>query len=348
MKNPVCARSRRRAIAVPTAIAIVIAAGLTAGCAMPPQMRIENANDPRYEDQDVRFRTTYYFRVYDPCPPTAAAPRPPASDTLYRFRMTGKSKSLTNQVHFEAGTLKATQIDPLGASVAYDERNRQFYLKSQADTQEDAQREHRLTEIERLVEVYRGFAQPVVPAPAPAAAAPSVAASAAASAVAAAASAAAAEAAGMAEFRSKLQERIVVHIAALSPRSGQTGGENLKAADAPSRSASSPEKKAANDCTGTRGFQILGPEGWREFKQDERLLMAMSSSGKPLIGTMQEIAGRVVNDQPIEAEMLLPLTREELRLTRAERELDRYDLSRPQTGVERLKAVIDALRREAK
>ena len=157
--------------------AIAAAALLACGCAMPPQMKIENANDPRYEDQDVRFRTTYYFRVYDPCPPTAAAgaARPPASDTLYRFRMTGKAKALTNQVHFESGTLPATQIDPLGATVAYDERNRQFYFKSQADTQEDAQRERRLAEIERLVEVYQGYAQQATATAAAAAAAVAVA-----------------------------------------------------------------------------------------------------------------------------------------------------------------------------
>jgi hypothetical protein len=63
---------------------------------------------------------------------------------------------------------------------------------------------------------------------------------------------------------------------------------------------------------------------------------------------MQEISGRVLNDQPIEAEILLPLTREELRLTRAERELDHYDASKPQSGAERLQAVIDALRKEEK
>lgn len=322
MKTPPRPRSSQ-CIAVPAAMAIAITTLLAGGCAMPPQMKIENANDPRYEDQDVRFRTTYYFRVYDPCPPTAATggPRPPASDTLYRFRMTGKAKSLTNQVHFEAGTLPATQIDPLGASVAYDERNRQFYLKSSADTQEDAQRERRLNEIERLVEVYRGYAQEVAMAPAGAASAP-----------AAAASAAASASLGMGAFRDELQKSIVARIAAL----------DTKPVDTPS---ATPGPAA---CTGARGFQILGPEGWRIFQPDQRLVMAMSSSGKPLIGTMQEIAGRVLNDQPVEAELLLPLTREELRLTRAERELDRYDQAKPQTGTDRLKAVIDALRKEAK
>lgn len=333
MRNLRRPRSRPRGVAVPAAIPIAVATLLACGCAMPPQMKIENANDPRYEDLDARFRTTYYFRVYDPCPPTAAAgaPKPPASDTLYRFRMTGKAKSLTNQVHFEAGTLQATQIDPLGATVAYDERNRQFYFKSQADSQEDAQRERRLAEIERLVELYRGYAGQ------------------------AAAPVASAASAGMGVFRDELQNSIVARIVALDPRAGHTGGDATKlgatsASGATAGTGASPVATSATPlgCAGARGFQILGPEGWRIFRQDERLLMAMSSSGKPLIGTMQEIAGRVLNDQPIEAEILLPLVREELRLTRAERVLDRYDQSKPQTGAEALQGVIDALRKEAK
>ena len=338
MRSPFTSGSRRR---MPIGIAAV--ALFVCGCAMPPQMKIENANDPRYEDQDVRFRTTYYFRVYDPCPPTAAAgaARPPASDTLYRFRMTGKAKALTNQVHFESGTLPATQIDPLGATVAYDEHNRQFYFKSQADTQEDAQRERRLAEIERLVEIYQGYAQQ---ATATAAAAATAASAASATAAAAASSAAA----GMGAFRDELQRSIVARIAALDPRSSQSSESRSSTGSGGAPAPLASAVSTSTGCTGARGFQILGPEGWRVFRQDERLLMAMSSSGKPVISTMQEIAGRVLNDQPIEAEILLPLTREELRLTRAERELDRYDQSKPQTGAERLQAVIDALRKEAK
>jgi len=334
------------------AAAVAIAALLASSCAMPPQMKIENANDPRYEDQDVRFRTTYYFRVYDPCPPTAAAggERPPVSDTLYRFRMTGKAKALTNQVHFESGTLPATQIDPLGATVAYDEHNRQFYFKSPADTQEDAQRERRLAEIGRLVDVYQSYAQQATATAAAAAAAASAASAKAAhvAAPAAATAAAASAAAGMGAFRDELQKSIVARIAALDTRSNQDAGAKTGTGPGGAAAPGAEAASASTRCTGARGFLILGPEGWRQFRQDERLLMAMSSSGKPVISTMQEIAGRVLNDQPIEAEILLPLTREELRLTRAEGELDRYDQSKPQTGPERLQAVIDALRREVK
>ena len=48
-----------------------------------------------------------------------------------------------------------------------------------------------------------------------------------------------------------------------------------------------------------RGFQILGPEGWRTFNQDERLIMAMNATGEPLIATMQELSGRVLDNQPV-------------------------------------------------
>jgi hypothetical protein len=92
-----------------------------------------------------------------------------------------------------------------------------------------------------------------------------------------------------------------------------------------------------------RGFQVLGPEGWRVFRQDERLLLAMSSSGKPLISTMQELAGRVLNNQPSQAELLLPLVREELRATRAKHQLDVYDPKNPSQGLARLDAAIKDL-----
>ncbi|MGB0712221.1 MAG: hypothetical protein ACPGUC_01555 [Gammaproteobacteria bacterium] len=47
-------------------------------------------------------------------------------------------------------------------------------------------------------------------------------------------------------------------------------------------------------CSGSakaaRGFQLWGPEGWRELNPDERLVMAMSTSARPLIGSLQRVA----------------------------------------------------------
>ena len=113
-----------------------------------PVARFPNTNEfvmawsPRHVDTDVRFRTTYFFRVFDFCPPLrrdyaegasgigsgASTSRAPAdevfspgtsrllilTDSLYRFRMTGKANALTTQIHFESGTLRASEIDPFG------------------------------------------------------------------------------------------------------------------------------------------------------------------------------------------------------------------------------------------
>jgi len=94
----------------------LLALGTITGCMMPRAMKVDTASHPRYVDKDVRFRTTYYFRVYDYCQDDAKAGTNNRvhANALYRFRMTGKASSLTNAVHFESGTLFKEQIDPAG------------------------------------------------------------------------------------------------------------------------------------------------------------------------------------------------------------------------------------------
>jgi hypothetical protein len=46
-----------------------------------------------------------------------------------------------------------------------------------------------------------------------------------------------------------------------------------------------------------RGFEVLGPEGFRSFDQDERLVMAMSIDSKPLISTLQQFSEQRFNGQ---------------------------------------------------
>ena len=75
------------------------------------------------------------------------------------------------------------------------------------------------------------------------------------------------------------------------------------------------------------GFQILGPEGWKTFDQDERLILAMTSSGKPLISSMRELSNRILNEQPDPSKALLPLVNEQLKISRAERILSSAVLS---------------------
>lgn len=306
------------------AVATLIAA---TGCGVPAHMRIENAGDPRYEDKDVRFRTTYYFRVFDLCTDKAAASKAPRTDTLYRFRMTGKAHSLTTQVHFESGTLTAGQIDPFGANVVYDERNRQYSFKSQAESQLDARRERGFEDLKRLLRTYSDVQ-------------------------AAAATASAAGSSTSQQMNEAMETLIKQRIASLAESASGSPAPATAAASAtpgatpaPVAAASAAAKAEADlECRQSRrGFQILGPEGWRTFNQDERLLLAMSSSARPLISTMQEMSGRVLNSQPIEAEMLLPMVREDLRISRVERELERFNGTNPQRGPDLLRAAIKQL-----
>lgn len=425
--------SRRDLLLAPRrrqAIAGALALSLSA-CGMPSHMRIENAHHPRYEDKDVRFRTTYYFRVFDYCAEASAKSKQPRTDTLYRFRMTGKANSLTNAVHFESGTLDAAQIDPLGATVAYDENNRQFYYKSPADTRQEAQYEQRLREINRLMALYQtlragqspasatttttnvaktasgetetttttrsGASTSVTKSTAPAnstsqtstdmkSGTPATATTrtttkspteaivtetTTATPIDSGASGQGADA----RIREALLNLIVNRVDALrdplvpdvpSDKSENNGTKNAGSGNGGSTSNDSsrnPGGSAPNspahvagkngmtsasfdasvDCKRlSRGFMILGPEGWRLFNQKERLLMAMSSSGRPLISTMQELSGRVLNNQPVEAEMLLPLVREDLRVTRAVRELEKLQASNPGEAV----GLIEAAMRE--
>lgn len=78
-----------------------------------------------------------------------------------------------------------------------------------------------------------------------------------------------------------------------------------------------------------RGLQVLGPEGWRTFNQDERLLLAMSSSGKPLISTLKDLSARVLNEQSDPSALMLPLVRERLKISRTRRTLDSLDSRLP-------------------
>ena len=74
--------------------------------------------------------------------------------------------------------------------------------------------------------------------------------------------------------------------------------------------------------TRRRGFQILGPEGWRTFNQDDRLLMAMSSDPSPIIGVLEDLSSRVLNARGQSKALLLPLAQERLRIVEAQHTLE--------------------------
>jgi hypothetical protein len=134
---------------------------------IPSQFRIDRGVDPQHQDEDLRFRTTYYFRVFGVCeeeertdssnPSGQIFTKKPSgpyelrNDSLYRFRMTGKSNAFFNSVHFESGTLRAEQIDPFGANVRYDEKTGNFKVISARQSRDESELDAKTKEIEKLL-----------------------------------------------------------------------------------------------------------------------------------------------------------------------------------------------------
>lgn len=254
---------------------------LMAGCATPQSMHVRNGVDPRNQDDDVRFRTTYYFRVFDVCDDDAESQEPKASsyrkrivsDSLYRFTMTGKASSLSN-VHFESGTLQSSDIEPFGASVAFDAKSGRFSVRSQRETAAEDARNRALMEVRDLLQLRKEL-QSATPGNST-----------------------------LASEVSELDRRIGGTLTELGEsrsdvRDQQTDTEGNRGTQA-----------VACSTRTRRGFQILGAEGWRTFDQDERLLMAMSTRAEPLIETLRELSHRILNQKKSETDMLRPLLEE--------------------------------------
>ena len=111
-----------------------------------------------------------------------------------------------------------------------------------------------------------------------------------------------------------------------------------------------PDPNTAQRCPeGTerrRGFQIMGPEGVATFNQDQRLILAMSSSGKPLIGALKELSGRILAEHGSGNDPLLSLVQESLAALRAERVLDRLEDDPNVPIKELIDQVIDAFNQD--
>ncbi|MCH6589518.1 MAG: hypothetical protein IH806_03285 [Proteobacteria bacterium] len=464
-------------------------AGMVAACALPEHMQVRSGIDPRNQDDDVRFRTTYYFRVFDACleiePPSDEDLKKVfdetgqpfysktrgryklLSDSLYRFRMTGKANPLFSAVHFESGTLRASEIEPFGASVAFDEKSRRFRFVSREETEALGRRTLAYDHIERLLGFYKeirdaggngdqqlkasllskieeeitnlvnamptsgDYGGPGGPAPSGSLAklASEVVSEAAKAIKAAKVASAAADRAKTATEKLKNKpddstleksakdenliasvdnikamkknidaaDFIIKRAKSLNMKSvlGDLKAEKIKfgddirnkllntamgdlnaikalqkaTTDAAEKNTEAAAKIAAaaatlhaaifsqlktgdgDACpTGTvsrKGFQILGPEGWRTFNQDERLLLAMTISGKPLISAMKDLSSRVLNAQPDTTGMLLTLARERIRISEAKSALlgvDK-DLIAPREGKQppTIKEIVDAV-----
>lgn len=421
---------------------------LLVACARPPSATVGEGGAPFHVDKDVAFRTTYYFRVFDYCVARKLKNRKfeevvvPLTDSLYRFRMTGKANTLISDVKFESGTLKTWEIDPFGAKVEYDPESRRVRVISPREVAADARRAAIMRDFREILSLYDQLSKrrlvnnkiattpkPSVPStpnekiqgknknkeetiPGKVLTAletelqrkieqlgriPS--------------------GPNDDDFQSTTRARIPLSdeqksallknevkkvVAAMLPEAGEetiksivnagfgVGSSTLDRSD-PGRpgfveratgvtirkallnkklvqdskaqsilkafkdgnevdnniaslmktvsarlkqserylwerfaqGGQPPSIQCPKDAPVRRGFQVLGPEGWRTFDQDERLLLAMSASAQPLISTLKDLSNRVLNarDNP-EAE-LLPIAQEQKRLAQSERELDR-------------------------
>jgi hypothetical protein len=318
-------------------------------------MQVREAGDPVHADKDVAFRTTYYFRVFDYCSIRDRLDGErvdvPLNDTLYRFIMTGKSSTLLTNIRFESGTLSAQEIDPFGSTVEYDKDVGRFRLLSREDVETEIRREQAIKSYERLYALYDGITkkkpeddtsldslrtalvkalQAFIGEFQEASIGPGK-----------------AELQQIAEGQITLAEleepkdevsKVTVPFTVQGPQPPKHNFEMvLERLDDGTLKATVKEKQGKvvaslvtakpieclrNQIPDRRGFQILGPEGWRTFDQDERLLMVMSTDAQPLIGTMKELSQRLIQSRApaLAFERALPVER--LRVANTKQSLD--------------------------
>jgi len=208
--------------------------------------------------------------------------------------MTGKANPYANEIRFESGTLKSSQIDPFGATVERDEASGRYRFVSEPEVQARAERANALAEVEnlirlnqRLLEMNRQWkkSKPGDPVMLESTLVPQTTFNA---------------------LETKINESVV----------------NLAASGVSSSAELPPDAEAARLCPPgsqtRRGFQTMGPQGMKTFDQDERLIMAMTSEAKPLISTLTEVSSRILKSEEAslaESDLLLPLMREQLRVS---------------------------------
>lgn len=387
-------------------LAVLICLG---GCGIPNSMHVRMGGEPRYQDDDVLFRTTYYFRVFDDCDDgsTATAKKRIQNDSLYRFKMTGKAKSYVDKVRFESGTLQAWQIDPLGASVEFDKESGKPYFVSQQKREEVLKQNSYYTEISRLRAMLERFKcgeanlsadvtrqcaiintkleeNLQLIGPGGTANLGYVVSLSAVKILDDIRASMKQESDAQAEAFKTLQGQIGTVIRTIKSAPNDTlltaaldeatrlleqsaensanlsaftldpNGNNDDAKDktallsaiktlgdlrvrltlpgssfSPVAMADTKQITCNSGMPARRGFQILGPEGWRTFDQDERLILAMSTSGKPLLDALRDLSSRAMaqkseglsKDETLSGQLALAQARAKL----AEVKLDKPD-----------------------
>ena len=337
---------------VQSLLAVVIISIFVSACGRPASVQVREGDDPFHQDDDVVFRTTYYFRTFDYCvlkkrvasrggeTGAAVSIKVPVSDALYRFRMTGKASTLLSNIHFESGILKSWEIDPLGAAVVFDKNLGRHRFVSQQESSREADRKQAENDYQQLLADYEKIAR------------------------------------GLPEEKDenvrKLHAELLGNLSAAIKQKLALYSEVGNATDAELKqriaaieqkleesNQLTPEDKAAlvkasqpasihcpDDAPVRRGFQILGPEGWRTFDQDERVMLVMSTDAEPLISTMKELSQRVLNAKASESTVGLRFAKERQRIFEARDALATAGSKAPPATT--VKAAIDALKSKKK
>ncbi len=320
---------------------------------MPSQMKVDKGSRPQNIDKSVRFRTTYYFRVFGKCAGDDGAMRDmPEFGGLYRFRMTGKASSLTTHVKFESGTLPAESIDPFGVSLRYDEKSDSLAF-SDGQLERRMKAANELLEMLKQIEAIRNALPADIETESP--------------------GTKAALGAALATFTTRLgilidlpsQQSENIELARLRKMHSEllsmvksaevvVGSKKMgELVDTLTQDLKTASKKFSEmlvkysegrACAGNdRGFLILGPEGWKQFNPNERLVMAMYSSGRPIISTMNELSARALRKEGEPAEVALAYAEEDAKIQQGLAGLRQYTEQDPKSGIDALKAALSRL-----
>lgn len=251
---------------LPTILLMLI--GLT-GCSwrigdVPAALRIDSGMDPNNQDKYTRFRTTYYFRVIDSCRVEEGNPSGDAAYktlTGFRERTSGKTKIVNDTVYRFRMTGKASA------------------LFNKVNFGSGVLRADQIDPFGNSVEYKNGTFEVKTRS-----------------------------SARQKELRDALLEEIrdlkVLHD---ELPNNDLGKDKLKAiiknkvmllngggtvVNEPNSNNESPNPLCPEGRPIKKSYSLYGPEGVRELDPDERLLMAMSSDSKPLIGMLEELSGR--------------------------------------------------------
>lgn len=278
---------------------------LIGGCStigdVTPALRIDKSEYPAYQDEQVRFRTTYYFRIVDSCNVgegdkfyeqargpfrvRVAGKFKIVNDSLYRFRMTGKASALFAKIRFESGVLRAEEIEPFGSTVAADKETGAFYVTPARVNRRNARRDEIRKEINQLKTLLEEAKKNKL-----------------------------GNGKANDESAQSILENMIVNQIKLLAAENDMGDPVAS------------NSRSMSDCPDGRPFQrsysLYGPEGVRHLDPDERLLMAMTSDSKPLIGMLQELSDRSLKaQQPLGTEFR-EIAAERARVSNAQNDIE--------------------------